>query len=208
LAQYYFLDESGDPGLSGSTTSSSHFALAMVQMISREPLPELAELRDRFRLPGFEFKYQKTTAVHKEAFFSAVHALPFRVRAMVIDKASLDRRFATMNGQDIAIEFIVRLTLRASELDLSEDTLIIDGATPAFRRGLRIKLSVECDRMGRRSRPFKKVVGGDSRREDGLQVADMVVGAVRQYAMGAEDRYYKMFATKVVDLWKKPGKVE
>jgi hypothetical protein len=36
----------------------------------------------------------------------------------------------------------------------------------------------------------------------------MVVGAVRQYAMGAEDRYYKMFATKVVDLWKGPGKVE
>lgn len=109
MAQYYFLDESGDPGLSGSATSSSHFALAMVQMISRDPLPELAELRDRFRLPGFEFKYQKTTAAHKEAFFAAIQALPFRVRAMVVDKASLDRRFATMNGQDIAIEFIARL---------------------------------------------------------------------------------------------------
>ena len=208
MAQYYSLDESGDPGLSGSATSSSHFALAMVQMIGREPLPELAELRDRFRLPGFEFKYQKTIAVHKEAFFSAVQALPFRVRAMVIDKVSLDRRFATMNGQDIAIEFIVRLTLRASELDLSDDTLIIDGATPVFRRGLRIKLSAECNTMGRRSRSFKKIVSEDSRREDGLQVADMVVGAVRQYAMGVESRYYKTFATKVVDLWKGLGEVE
>lgn len=208
MAQYHFLDESGDPGLSGSATSSSHFALAMVQMVNREPLPELEELRSRFRLPGFEFKYQKTTAVHKEAFFSTVRAIPFRVRAVVVEKASLDKRFATLSGQDIVIEFIVGLALRAPELDLTDDTLIIDGTTPAFRRALRIKLSEECARIGRRSRPFRKIISGDSRREDGLQLADMIVGAVRQHVMETESRYYRTFERKVVDLWDLSGKAK
>ena len=88
-------------------TSSSHFALTMVQLVDREPLPELDELRKRFRLPDFEFKYQKTTAVHKEAFFSAVQAVPFRVREVVVEKASLDKRFVALSGQGIAVEFIV-----------------------------------------------------------------------------------------------------
>ena len=204
MAQYHFLDESGDPGLSGSVTSSSHFALTMVQLVDREPLPELDELRKRFRLPDFEFKYQKTTAVHKEAFFSAVQAVPFRVREVVVEKASLDKRFVALSGQGIAVEFIVGLTLRAPELDLTDETLIIDGTTPAFRRALRIELSAACDRIGRRSRPFKKIVSGDSSHEDGLQLADMIVGAVRQHVMGVESRYYKRFAAKVVDLWKVP----
>jgi hypothetical protein len=204
LAQYYFLDESGDPGLSGSMTSSSHFALAIVQLVNREPLPELEDLRSRFRLPGFEFKYQKTTAIHKEAFFSAVQAIPFRVRAVVVEKAGLDKRFATLGGQGVAIDFIIGLTLRASELDLTDETLIIDGTTPGFRRALRIGLSATCNRIGRRSRPFKKIISGDSSREDGLQLADMVVGAVRQHIMDVESRYYRTFAAKVVDLWKVP----
>lgn len=208
MAQYHFLDESGDPGLSGLATSSSHFALAMVQLVNRGPLPELEELRNRFRLPDFEFKYQKTTVVHKDAFFSVVQTIPFRVRAVVVEKAGLGKRFVALSGQDIVIEFIVGLTLRAPELDLTDDTLIIDGTTPAFRRALRIKLSDECYRMGRRSRPFKKIVSADSKREDGIQLADMVVGAVRQHVMGVESRYYKMFAAKVVDLWKAPGWIE
>ncbi len=62
MTQYHFLDESGDPGLVGSASSSSHFALAMVQLTERAPLPDLARTRQRLHLPpGFEFKYHKTT---------------------------------------------------------------------------------------------------------------------------------------------------
>jgi hypothetical protein len=204
LAQYYFLDESGDPGLSGLATSSSHFALAMVELASREPLSELGDLRRQFRLPGFEFKYQKTTAIHKEAFFAAVEPIPFRVRAVVVEKGRLDKRFATLSGQSIVIEFLIGLVLRASEWELADEILIIDGMTPGFRRALRIGLSVACSRIGRRSRPFKKIISGDSSREDGLQLADMIVGAVRQHVMNIESRYYHTFAGKVVDLWRVP----
>jgi len=206
LTQYYHLDDSGDPGMSGLASSSSHFALAMVQLPDRAPLSELGAIRDKFQLPAFEFKYQKTTAAHKAAFFKAIQRIPFRVRAVVVDKSGLDERFAAMNGQEFSIEFISLLTLRALELDIANDVLVIDGTTPAFRRALRIKLSEECRKLKRRNRPFKKIISGDSRREDGLQLADMIVGAVRQHVVGIEGGYYKTFESKVVDLWRVSGK--
>ncbi len=52
MTQYHYLDDSGDPGLDGSPSSSSHFALAMVQLAGSDPLPELATLRQKLYLPA------------------------------------------------------------------------------------------------------------------------------------------------------------
>ena len=46
MTQYHFLDDSGDPGLEGKASSSSHLTLAMVQLTERAPLPDLAQDRD------------------------------------------------------------------------------------------------------------------------------------------------------------------
>jgi hypothetical protein len=69
-----------------------------------------------------------------------------------------------------------------------------------FTRQLRIRLSEEC-RKAARARPFNKMVSRDSSREDGLQLADMMAGAVRHFVIGDEGEYYKTFTDKVVDLW-------
>lgn len=204
MTQYHFLDEAGDAGLDGAAGSSSYFAIAMVQLVERHALPELSVLRRKFHFPDtFEFKYHKTTPAHKAAFFAAIQPLPFRVRAVVVRKAALDRRFKQMTGTVFMVELISQLILRASPLDIGGDTLIIDGATPALRRELRIRLSQDCHALNR-SRPFAKIVGGDSRREDELQLADMIVGAVTQSVAGSERQYYQTFAYKVVDLWMLP----
>jgi hypothetical protein len=143
-------------------------------------------------------------------FFRSVQPVLFRVRAVVIEKLGLHRyerppgkRLTEMSGQDFVIEFIMRLTLRASELDIANDVLVIDRVPPAFRRVLRIRLSQECRKLNR-VRPFKKIVSGDSRREDGLQLADMIVGAIRWHVVGAKSDYYETFANKIVDLWRCP----
>jgi hypothetical protein len=206
VTQYHFLDDSGDPGLRQVAGSSSYFALAMVQMPERTSLAALAEVRKTFHLPPeFEFKYHKTTTAHKLAFFKAIQKIVFRVRAVVADKSHLDRRLALMSGQDFMIEFAARLIVRASELDIGRDVLIIDGTTPAFRRQLRIRLSQE-SRFSGRARPFSKIISGDSRREDGLQLADMIAGAAARYVIADETTYYQTFAHKVVDLWRVPAR--
>ncbi len=201
MTQYYFLDESGDPGLDGSASSSSHFVIAMAQLSERKPLTELAVVRREFHLPSiFEFKYQKTTAAQKSVLFRSIQAIPFRVRAVAIDKSGLQKQFGSVSGQDFIIEFVAKLTLRASDMDIANDILIIDGATRGYLRALRIRISKECRQL-KRVRPFKKIISADSKRDDGLQVADLIVGAVRDYVAKGEDRYFRTFASKVVDLW-------
>lgn len=208
MTQYHFLDDSGDPGLGGTATSSSHIALAMVQLTDSTSLPELAAVRRAFHFaPTFEFKYHKTKYRHRVALFEAIKPISFRVRAVVVDKSGLDKELADIKGQNLTIEFTARLALRASPLDIANDILIIDGTTPQFRRRLRVRLSQECRKSGR-AHPFSKIVSGDSSREDGLQLADMIVGAVRHYVIGIEREQYQTFASKVADLWQvpEPGK--
>lgn len=204
MTQYHFLDESGDPGLEGQASSSSYFVLAMVQLSQRASLPELAAVRQTFHLPSdFEFKYYRAKPRQKIAIFEAVQRVPFRVRAVAIDKSGLIGSIARLNGQEFSIEFMVGLAMRASELDIAGDVLIVDGATRAFLQALRVRLSQESRRLGR-VRPFETIVSGKSHLHDGLQLADMIAGAVRQYVTGEETIYYRLFADKVVDLWRTP----
>jgi len=204
LTQYHNFDESGDPGKVSSAGASSHYVLAMVQMIEHAPMPELAVVRQTLHLsPRFEFKYYKTTPVQKRVFFEALQTVQFRVRSLALDKTGMPLEWIDLGGQDLTIEMITRLTLRASPLDIARDVLIVDGATPALCRALRVRLSDECRRLNR-VRPFAKIVGGRSQHEDGLQVADMIAGAIRQFVIGDTDGYYRTFSNKVADLWKVP----
>jgi hypothetical protein len=205
VTQYHFLDESGDPGLEGQSGSSDYFVMAMVQLPQRASLTELASVRRLFHLPpDFELKYYRAKPRQKIAFFETMCRIPFRVRAVAIDKSRLSARYARLSGQEFSVEFIVALAMRASELDIAGDFLIVDGATKAFLQALRVRLSQE-SRWAGRVRPFETIVSGKSSREDGLQLADMVAGAIRQYVAGKEINYYRMFADRVVDLWNVPG---
>ncbi len=198
MTQYHFFDESGDPGLK----SNRYFAVALVQLAGHAPLPELAAVRQSFHLsPVFEFKYHATTPSQKESFFRAIQPLAFRVRAAIVDKTRLAALPAS--GMGFMVEWTTRLILRASELDMANDVLVMDGAVPSLRRALRVRLSAECRQLGR-ERPFAKIISADSSRDDNLQLADMVVGAVRHHVALGESRYYSTFAPKVVDLWAAP----
>ncbi|MEW5940182.1 MAG: DUF3800 domain-containing protein [Chloroflexota bacterium] len=200
MTQYFYVDESGEPGLH-SHRGSPYFVMAMVQMPNWEPISELAALREELHLaPSFEFHYVKMAAKQKQLFYRALPPVFFRVRAAVLLKDDLPDQYRNLNGFDLTIELLTRLTLRASPLDIGNDILVIDGATDALRSVLRIRLSQECKPI-KRVRPFKKIATASSHREDGLQLADMVAGAIRERAVNHDASYYQAFAKKVVDLW-------
>lgn len=199
--QYHHLDESGNWGLGEKSGVTRYLVLAMVQLAKAEPLPELATVRREFHLPpDFEIKYYRAKPKQKEFFFETIGSLNFRVRAAIVDKKNLDTSFARMSYQDFAAEMIASLTLRASELDIANDILIIDAGSDSLCRALRVRLSQECKIM-KRTRPFSKIVGGRSQQHDGLQLADMVAAAVMHYAMRQEENYYQSFQHKIADLW-------
>lgn len=178
----------------------------MVKLAERAPLPEIKTLRQTLNLDsGFEFKYHTTKLRQKDFFFEMIQSLSFQIRAVVVKKQLLGGNLTQLNGQDFTTHFLAQLILRASDMEIANDILIIDSATSASIRALRLKLSEEC-RKANRVRPFKKIVGGDSHREDGLQLADMIAGAIRDRVIFSQERYYKTFAKNVVDLWVMPNR--
>jgi hypothetical protein len=95
---------------------------------------------------------------------------------------------------------MIQLTFRTSELDIANEVLIIDGATPAFCWRLRVQFTEACKQQDR-VRPYKNIIGANSRNEDGLQVADMLAGAIRLHAMGISSEHFSCIASRIVDLW-------
>lgn len=185
--------------------TSTHLVIAVVQLAKREPLPELSVARRLLYLPlTYEFKYHQARPHQKNVFFEQVKYLPFRIRAVVIEKAVIRPKYHMLSGTELLNEFTTQLIVRSSELDIIDDILIIDGAVPSLIQDLRVRLSGVCRQEGRR-RPFKKIVSADSDREDGLQLADMVAGAIMQFTKGVDVEFYQTFATKVVDLWEVKG---
>ena len=98
------------------------------------------------------------------------------------------------------MELIISLTLRASQLDIANDVLIIDGATQAFCRQLRVRFTGRC-KQEKRIRPFKSIIGANSRNEDGLQIADMMAGAIRLHAMKISSGHFYCVSPRIVDIW-------
>lgn len=173
----------------------------MIQLPERATLNPLADLRRELNLAAsFEFKYHKTTNFQKDRFFSEAIEIPFRARIAILNKTLAGRQYENYSPSALIIELIIGLTLRASELDISNDILIVDGATPSFRKDLRVKFTQRC-KQEKRLRPFKNIIGADSKKEDGLQLADMVAGAARVHAMGNTSQYFQAIAPSIVDLW-------
>jgi len=199
LIAYHFLDDSGDPGLTGAAGSSSHFVLAMVELPQRQPLSQLSLIRQKLHLsPLYEFKYYKAPVAQKEYFFQEINSLDFKVRGVTIHKRDFAKQFGQISGSEIVIELASNLILRSPQI--TNQVLVTDAFNVAITRAIRIKLSRECARLNR-LRPFKQIVSADSKREEGLQLADMIAGAMRHYVMGLETNYYQMIRGKIVDLW-------
>lgn len=204
MTQYFFVDESGDAGLEGQASSSSHFVVAMVQLPERTRLKPLVELRSALHVsPNFEFKFHQSKPLQRGSFFRGILKTSFRVRAVVVDKSRIGLSFQNMSPRNLTIELIVGLTMRADELDISNEILIIDGATPAFCRDLRVSLT-ERHRREERVRPFKNIIGANSKNEDGLQLADMIAGAIRLHAIGLSSEHFQVISPRIVDLWQFP----
>jgi hypothetical protein len=163
----------------------------MVQLAHRTPLTPLVQVRKAYGFSDtFEFKYHKTASAPKDLFFTEVLSIPFRVRAAVVDKKRLLLSWRHLSAQELVSELIIQTTFRASELDIANELLIIDGATPALCRSLRVQFTDRCKQQ-KRIRPFKHIVGANSRNEDGLRLADMIAGAIRLHVTGgSSDHFY------------------
>ena len=207
---YAFMDESGDAGGNLRKGASADFVLAHVETTHPELLrEELARLRVALHLPtAFEFRYHDTRMEWaRAAFFVLLRSLDLRLSAAVVDKARLPQEAQAWGERDMYEYALGELVRRSSVDELSEAVLVIDGerGKQQFVRKLRQYIS-RIGREEKRGRIFKAIVLKESKREDGLQYADMVAGVLAERTKHGESAYDDYVDAKIRLLLALPQK--
>jgi len=179
------IDESGDPGFKLVRGSTSHFVMAMVifddEAVAEQTSAAIAALREELHLKA-EFKFAKSHANVKDAFFECVCHYGFRVRALVVDKSRVYSGNLRTH-KEMFYNYFVKLLLEHDNGRLVGARIKIDGSgNRQFRQELNAYLRRQLD-----AGKVRKITFAESHRDNLIQLADMAAGAIlRSYR--ADDR--------------------
>jgi hypothetical protein len=177
-----FIDESGDPGLKLGHGSTDYFIVTLVIFEDNDEATATDQridlLKRELGFPaGFEFHFNKVKGAIREAFLSAVASFGFFYFSIVINKAKL--RGPGFKFKEPFYKYTCGLVFENAKAHLDNATVVIDGSgSREFRRQLGSYLRKRINDKKGDSRFIGKVKIQDSHRNNLLQLADMVCGAV------------------------------
>lgn len=197
------IDESGDPGFKLDKGSTRHFVAAMVVFRDFKQAEACSQaIKDlRLQLPhSGEFKFNKSDARVKDSFFETMQSHTFEVWALVIDKTVIRSENLRRNDEKF-YNYFVKLLLDCGA-KLNEARVKIDGSGDR-------EFKNQLQRYLKRSLPtgaVSSVKFADSQKDDLIQLADMVVGAIaRSYRTSEErskaGRWRDMLNKKIRNCW-------
>lgn len=180
------IDESGDPGFKLVRGSSSHFVVAMVVFEdfaeAERASAAIAALRVRLQIKA-EFKFSKSHDRVKDEFFACVCAFRFKVRAIVVDKSAIYRD-SLRERKDLFYNYFVQMLLRHDDGVLKDARVKIDGSGDRrFKDELNGYL-----RKQLAAGQIQSVKFAESHRDNLIQLADMVAGAILRSYRDEQDR--------------------
>ena len=205
-----FIDESGDPGLNIEAGSSKYFIVALVAFEDHDEAAAVDErlslLRQEQRIKdNFEFHFNKLKSGHRRGFLEAVARYNFFYFAVVIDKTHLTGREFQLN--ESLYNYACGLIFEKAKPRLTNAIVVIDErGSRNFKSELRRYLVARLkDDSGKCF--IKKVRTQDSRKNNLVQLADMVAGAVARSFSGKKDgrEYRSLIAHREmnVEVWPK-----
>jgi hypothetical protein len=179
-----FIDESGDPGLKLASGSSPVFVIALVIFKTNEEADfadrDIAEFRAgiRFR-PDAEFKFNKLSDKFRRMFLEKAARYQFQFYGIVINKAGLYGK--GFQYKESFYKYVCGLVFKNAKTHLQNATVIIDGSGDrGFQRELGTYLKNQIN--SKTKIHVKKVKMEDSHRNNLIQLADMVSGAIYRAA--------------------------
>jgi hypothetical protein len=185
-----FIDESGDPGLKLGRGSSPFFCVALVMFEENEEAEAadraIVDLRSRLRLhEDYEFHFNSCNREIRESFLMAAASYNFFYHGIIINKAKLTG--PGFRVKESFYKYTCALVFENAKPRLSDATVIIDGSgSRDFRKQLATYLRRKTGRL------IKKVKVQNSRRNNLLQLADMVAGAInRSFGCKADRGAYR-----------------
>lgn len=212
-----FVDEAGDPGLKLEKGSSRYFIVTLV-IFEEHDEAEAADsriglLRRELGLQSdFEFHFTETPERIKEAFFDAIVPYGFFYFSIVVNKTKLYG--PGFKFKESFYKYAASLVFENAKQHLVDAIVIFDGSgNREFKRQLKTYLARKVNtREG--AGKIRKVKLQDSRRNNLIQPADMVCGAVarsfkRKRRKGQRDFRRKISHREIyVQFWpknKSPG---
>ncbi len=139
-----------------------------------------------------EFKFNKLDRNRRIAYLEAIRSRRFVFYSMVINKEKITSR--GLSYKDSFYKYVCSLAFENARHLLDEANIIIDGSgSREFRQQLQSYLKKKMnDPSGSGSKCIRKVKIQDSRKNNLLQLADMVCGAVaKAFQVGNVDPTYR-----------------
>jgi len=200
--QFIFIDDSGDPGLSKSSTS--HFIVAAVLVVESEQLSNLVIAINGFRaglgwneLHELKFNSAKKSIIKN--LLRLVQQFEFKAYAIAVDKTKMTALPSLASGESLHNYVIRELLLR---IELSEPVIFIDGVTD--KKHIQRTRTYLRQALKQNGVEKSKIYLVDSRKDVLIQLADIVAGSVARSfdkQNSDHDEYVKLLETKIVHIY-------
>lgn len=195
------IDENGCTGFKLDRGSKPYFIIAMVifkELHEAEQCSKaIQDLKTQLRIKT-EFKFRKSHANVKEAFFLCVKKYQFTVRAIVVDKRNIYSKYLR-DSKSHFYNYFVHLLMKNDNNILQGANVKIDGSGDRpFRQELNRYLRQQ---LG--AGVIKKFRFVDSKKDNLIQLADMVAGAIaKSYQNHKEgDRWTQLLDKRIENIW-------
>lgn len=194
------IDDSGGPGLKPGKGVTSYFAIAAIYFSTdsdaEKTKRKIQKLKsDLHWLNRREFKFRKDRPETKRLFFEAVKRERFSASVVLLNKSELDERKYAKDSSKLYNTAILR-AIQGLGVELDQAHIYIDGENGNDYR----KRAKTFFRKNLPSGAIKELSYVDSVDDPLIQLADMVVGAVRYTLEDKKDAddYFHMIKKHIV----------
>lgn len=206
--QIITIDDSGDVGFKFRRASSRYFSIACVVfddwLDAEEASVRIKRLRRKLGWPDYrEFKFHNASAKIRQRFLTEMQGTNFEVWAIIVDKTKITDMGIRKNSGKF-YNYIIRKVLQRHQTKIDGAIIRIDGeAKKAYKQ---IVISYLRKHINKNRKRIASIDYADSKENDLIQLADMVVGAIhrtRNDEKNDKDVYFNIIKNKV-DLWECP----